>query len=43
MLFVQALIVLLLLFRILLSVSLWLNRYEPAFDKPKPRTRAHVA
>lgn len=43
MLFVQALIVLLLLFRILLPVSLWLNRHEPVFLKPGPRTRAHVA
>jgi hypothetical protein len=43
MLFVQALIVLLLLFRILLSVSLWLNRHEPVFLKPGARTRAHVA
>ena len=43
MLFVQALVVLLLLFRILLSVSLSLNCREPAFLKPRPRTRAHVA
>ena len=41
--FVQALIVLLLLFRILLSVSLWLNRHEPVFLKPGARTRAQVS
>lgn len=43
MLFVQALVVLVVLFRVLLSVSLWLNHYERTPHKPPARPRAHVA
>jgi hypothetical protein len=43
MLFVQSLILLLVLFRVLLSVSLLLNCYEPTLRQPPPRLRLHVA